>query len=207
MLSALLSGGERPAKSLDIVSPYFVPAERGSAVLTGLAREGIRVRVLTNSYQATDVAVVHSGYAKRRCELARGGVQLFEMKRTVDLGRRKPDGKSGSSAASLHAKTFAADDSRIFVGSFNFDPRSALLNTEMGLVIASPALASRLAHAFSATIPMNAYEVVAPAQGECVQWVERTPAGERRHETEPETAWWKRAWLEFLTWLPLDWML
>jgi putative cardiolipin synthase len=207
MLSALLSGGGRPAKTLDIISPYFVPAAKGSEVLGHLARDGIRVRVLTNSYRATDVAVVHSGYAKRRCELARAGVQLFEMKRTGSFDRGKGADKPAASAASLHAKTFAADDARIFVGSFNFDPRSALLNTEMGLVISSPALAARLAQAFDRVIPMNAYEVMARPDGDCIRWLERSAAGEAFHDTEPETGWWKRAWLEFLTWLPLDWML
>jgi len=207
MLAKLLSAGERPRESLDIISPYFVPAEKGSAVLENLAREGVRVRVLTNSYSATDVAVVHSGYAKRRCDLARAGVRLYEMKRTVEDGPRKAGEKKGSSNASLHAKTFAADEARIFVGSFNFDPRSALLNTEMGLVIASPVLAKRLAQTFGGLIPRNAYEVVARPHGDCVEWVERTASGEVRHDAEPETSWMKRAWLEFLTWLPLDWML
>ena len=207
MLAKLMSDGERPRTSLDIISPYFVPAEKGSAVLENLAREGVRVRVLTNSFSATDVAVVHSGYAKRRCHLARAGVRLYEMKRSVEEQPRKQGEKKGSSNASLHAKTFAADETRIFVGSFNFDPRSALLNTEMGLVIASPALATRLARAFEGLIPRNAYQVVARPQGDCVEWLERTDSGEVRHEAEPETGWLKRAWLEFLTWLPLDWML
>jgi len=207
MLSGLAAGGERPAATFDLISPYFVPAERGTAFLEGLARSGIRVRVLTNSYSATDVSVVHSGYAKRRCDLARAGVKLFEMKGTIDRGARGEGARTGSSNASLHAKTFASDGARIFVGSFNFDPRSALLNTEMGLVISSPALASRLTRFFDGAIPGIAYEVRARADGDCVDWLERTQAGDVRHETEPETGWWRRAWLEFLMLMPLDWML
>jgi len=207
MLSGLAAGGERPAATFDLISPYFVPAERGTAFLEGLARSGIRVRVLTNSYSATDVSVVHSGYAKRRCDLTRAGVKLFEMKGTIDRGARGEGARTGSSNASLHAKTFASDGARIFVGSFNFDPRSALLNTEMGLVISSPALASRLTRFFDDTIPGIAYEVRARADGDCVDWLERTQAGDVRHETEPETGWWRRAWLEFLMLMPLDWML
>ena len=103
--------------------------------------------------EATDVSVVHSGYAKRRCALVRAGIQLFELKRTaaVPTGKRRKrdeDQTTGSSAASLHAKTFAADGEKMFVGSFNFDPRSALLNTEMGLVIESPLFAQRLERTF-----------------------------------------------------------
>jgi putative cardiolipin synthase len=206
MLSAILGAGARPSASLDIISPYFVPARKGTEFLEELARAGVRVRVLTNSLSATDVAVVHSGYVKWRCSLARAGVELYELKSQIAAEPRAKD-KPDSSAASLHAKTFAADRSRIFVGSFNFDPRSALLNTEMGLVISSPVLARRLSDVFDEAIPRNAYEVRARAGEPCVEWIERTAAGEVRHETEPLAGWAMRAWLAFLAALPLDWML
>ena len=211
LLPQLARGDGRPRRSFDLISPYFVPGERGTAFLAGLARDGVRVRVLTNSLAATDVSLVHSGYAKRRCELARAGVRLYELKAhpASPEAARKDDDKhgSGSSAASLHAKTFAADEARIFVGSFNFDPRSALLNTEMGLVIESPVLAGRLARVFDERIPAVAYEVRSRDGEACVAWVESTAAGEVVHETEPDTSWLRRAWLSVLMALPLDWML
>jgi putative cardiolipin synthase len=209
LLTELFGGATRSTRSLDMISPYFVPGEKGTQMLEALARSGVRVRVLTNSLSATDVAVVHAGYAKRRCRLARAGVILFELKATVAPKTRTKDddGPSGSSRASLHAKTYASDGARIFVGSFNFDPRSALLNTEMGLVIASPALASKLSSSFDEGFSGNAYEVRARADGECIEWIERTPAGEIRHATEPQTGWARRAWLGFLELLPIDWML
>ena len=211
LLPQLAKGDGRPRRSFDLISPYFVPGERGTAFLAGLARDGVRVRVLTNSLAATDVSVVHSGYAKRRCELARAGVRLYELRARPagpDAARKDDDGHgSGSSAASLHAKTFAADEARIFVGSFNFDPRSALLNTEMGLVIESPVLAGRLARVFDEGIPAMAYEVRSRNGEACVTWVERTAGGEVVHETEPDASWLRRAWLSVLMVLPLDWML
>jgi len=135
------------------------------------------------------------------------GVQLYELKpsRYEDGagGKRRTGGSSG---ASLHAKTFAVDYSRIFVGSFNFDPRSALLNTEMGLLIESPALAGRLAQAFGAPFPLQAYEV--RAQGESgLEWIESTGSGKIRHDTEPETGLLRRLWIQFLSILPIDWLL
>jgi len=202
-----------PARvSFDIITPYFVPGEKGTAALEKLARSGVRIRVLTNSLAGTDVAVVHSGYAKRRCELARAGVRLYELKPALadgePGGKSRPGVGSGSSAARLHAKTFAMDGERAFVGSFNFDPRSALLNTEMGLVIESPELARRVSATFDDYIPANSYEVRARADGDpCVEWIERTATGEVRHETEPGAGWGRRAWLGFLMLLPLDWML
>ena len=116
--------------------------------------------------------------------------------------------KAGTSSdSSLHAKTFALDGGRIFVGSFNFDLRSALLNTEMGLVMASPLLAGQLVAAFDDKVPLLAYEVVLAADGHSLEWIERTPAGEVRHTTEPETTFWRRLGVEMMSVLPIDWML
>jgi putative cardiolipin synthase len=85
----------------------------------------VRVAVLTNALEATDVAVVHAGYAKRRKALLAAGITLFELKRGSSRSSTRVGltGRSGSSASSLHAKTFAVDRTRVFVGSFNLDPR------------------------------------------------------------------------------------
>jgi putative cardiolipin synthase len=107
----------------------------------------------------------------------------------------------------LHAKTFAVDRDRVFVGSFNFDQRSARLNTEMGLVIASPALAQRLAAAFDTNVPRVAYEVRLTPDGENLEWIERTAAGETRYDTEPGTDWWLRTRVDMLSILPIEWLL
>src|SRR4029079_19713632 len=120
MLPLLEAAIGKPARELDLVWPYFVPTKEGAAALVALARRGVKVRVLTNSLAATDVAPVHAGYAKYRAELLRGGVRLYELKTAL---ASEHEGIGGSDA-SLHAKTFAVDRSRIFVGSFNFDPRS-----------------------------------------------------------------------------------
>ena len=194
----------RPKRSFDLISPYFVPGERGAEAIEALAQGGVQVRVLTNSFGATDVAVVHSGYAKRRCGLARAGVRLYELKPTVQERRRAA---TDSSAASLHAKTFSIDGEQVFVGSFNFDLRSALLNTEMGLVLKSEVLARHLARAFDEVIIPNSYEVRARPDGDCVEWIEPTPSGAVTHGDEPGTNALKRAWLAFLALLPIDWML
>jgi putative cardiolipin synthase len=207
LLSALLPALGRPEQSFDLVSPYFVPGEGGTAALVGLARRGVKVRILTNSLEATDVSPVHAGYAKRRRELLLAGVQLYELKRAAI--EDDPEAKrklGGSSSASLHAKTFAIDRNRVFVGSFNFDQRSALLNTELGLVIDSPPLAQRLAAEFDTAVPRVAYEVrLAPDGG--LEWIDRTPAGEIRFDTEPGAGALKRGWIQFLSVLPIEWLL
>jgi putative cardiolipin synthase len=163
-----------PGAEVALASAYFVPGATGTDALAALAQRS--VRVLTNSLEATDVAVVHAGYAKQRKPLLEAGVTLYEFRRLSPgtrpnksaglVGGFGSSGSSGSSASGLHAKTLSVDRARVFTGSFNFDPRSAKLNTEMGFVIDSPALAQRIADAFDSTIPANAYEVRLSDTGE-----------------------------------------
>ena len=193
----------KPLRELDLVSPYFVPTKDGAAALTALAESGVRVRVLTNSLAATDVSPVHAGYAKYREELLRAGVRLFELKPNVEDVKTKDKGRgAGNSDASLHAKTFGVDRSRIFVGSFNFDPRSARLNTEMGIVVESQTLASRLSEALDRDMANVAYEVRLSSDGS-LAWVER----DVRHTSEPGAGVLKRLWIGFLSILPIEWLL
>jgi putative cardiolipin synthase len=99
------------------------------------------------------------------------------------------------------------DGRSIFVGSFNMDPRSSLLNTEMGLVIDSPTLATRLGEAFDRNVPLLAYEVrLAPGSDE-LQWVERTPTGQLLHDSEPGSGAWARFKVKLLSLLPIEWLL
>ena len=93
------------------------------------------------------------------------------------------------------------------MGSFNFDPRSALLNTEMGLVIDSPTLAQGLARAFDTVVPRAAYAVRLAPDGRGLTWIEQTPSGEKRYDTEPDTSWSLRSRVEFLSILPIEWLL
>ena len=140
-----------------------MPGKGGTAAVSRAAgRLGRQVRVLTNSLSATDVGAVHAGYAKRRPDLLRAGVHLYELEKVPgdETAPMAGAGHVGESSASLHAKTFAVDGRRLFVGSFNFDERSALLNTEMGLLIDSPVLAANLvSQAFDEEVPRRAYEV------------------------------------------------
>jgi putative cardiolipin synthase len=198
----------RPQASFDLVSPYFVPGDQGTAALAALAGGGTRVRVVTNSLASSESAVVFSGYSKRRHELLRAGVRLFELKPVVSREAREGKAALGtSSSTALHAKTFAVDGERAFVGSFNFDLRSARLNTEMGLVLESPLLATRLARVFDDVVPLAAYEVRLRAGGEGLEWIERTATGEVRHETEPGIGLLRRLGTGLLETLAIDWML
>ena len=87
-----------PMRELRLVSPYFVPGSAGVEALAVIARQGVKVAVLTNALEATDVAVVHAGYAKRRKSLLAAGITLFELKRGSSGSRKRVDwtGRSGS---------------------------------------------------------------------------------------------------------------
>lgn len=208
MLPQLLALMGKASRSFDLVSPYLVPGKQGTESIAALARSGVRVRILTNSLAATDVGAVHAGYAKRRAALLAAGVKLYEIKPSAlaDV-RTDKAGRRGSSSSSLHAKTFAVDDARVFVGSFNFDPRSALLNTELGLVIESTVLARGLGRMFDEAVPLGAYEVRLAADGQALEWLERTPQGEVRHATEPGTTTMRRLGVELMSVLPIEWLL
>src|SRR5690606_7132230 len=69
-----------PQIELELVSPYFVPTAAGVDAFTAMANDGVQIRILVNSLEATDVDVVHSGYTKRRKPLLAAGIRLFEMR-------------------------------------------------------------------------------------------------------------------------------
>jgi cardiolipin synthase C len=202
MLPRLTAALGEPARELDLISPYFVPTKQGTAALTTLAARGVKVRVLTNSLSATDVTPVHAGYAKYREALLRGGVLLYELKPSEQRDEREKRDVGGSSDASLHAKTFAVDRSRIYVGSFNLDPRSSRLNTEMGVVVESSRLATRLSAGLDELLPKVAYEVRLSADGG-LEWRE----GDVVHRSEPGAGVLQRLWIGFLSILPIEWLL
>ena len=94
----------------------------------------------------------------------------------------------------------------MFIGSLNFDPRSAELNTEMGFVIESPALAQKVDAAFAGRIPANAYEARLTEGGK-PYWLERRGEDLVRHDVEPGTSFWQRTGVAFISVLPVDWLL
>ena len=203
------------AAQFDLVSAYFVPTGRGADVLVQLAQRGVKIRILTNSLSTNDVAAVHAGYAKRRKSLLQAGIKLRELRlpaaaprkhHRIGLGSRSAGGSGKASISSLHAKTFTVDRSRIFIGSFNFDPRSSRLNTELGFVIDSPELAQTIESGISEAVPDVAYEVHLSDAG-TLYWIEHDEGEVVRHDTEPRTSFRLRAGIWLLSLLPIDWML
>jgi cardiolipin synthase C len=201
-LNGAIAGAQREVL---IISPYFVPGKAGATSLIEDAGRGLHVAVLTNSLAATDVAAVHTGYARVRRELLRGGVELYEMKRRAgsEHGRRQIS-VTGSSRASLHSKALLIDDRWVYVGSMNLDPRSAILNTEMGVLVDSPALARQLRKQWDLiTSPDLSYRVDLEEDGELV-WYDQVGGRLRRSQHEPDASWGRRASVTLLRLLPIE---
>ena len=196
-----------PRQSVDLVSPYFVPTQVGVDGFSAMAKRGVQVRILTNALESTDVAAVHAGYAKWRVPLLQAGIQLYEMRAQGNsAGMANYLGPFGSSGSSLHAKTFTIDGERVFIGSFNFDPRSARLNTELGFVIESPRLAKKVQEIFATSVPQGAYQVRLDAH-EKLYWQSFEHGVEQRYDVDPGTTWLQRFTVKMLSILPIDWLL
>ncbi len=205
VLNGLVEIIEAAQHEILIISPYFVPGQAGAESLVRDAQRGLRVAVLTNSLAATDVAAVHTGYARVRRELLKGGVELFEMKRkAASEPGRKQLSVTGSSGASLHTKAMLVDRRWVYVGSMNLDPRSAYLNTEMGILADSPELANHLLQQFElSTSPELSYRVELEPDGELV-WYDRGGGKDRRWQHEPDASFLRRSGVTLLRLLPID---
>jgi cardiolipin synthase C len=187
-----------------LISPYFVPGAGGTAALRSLVQRDVRVAVLTNSLSATDVAAVHSGYARYRRSLLEGGVQLHELKAAVLPSEQDKRLRLGSSRASLHTKSAIIDRRRIFVGSFNLDPRSAELNCEMGVWLEEPALAAQMLEMFAAaTAPVHSYHLTLDPDGRTC-WSEETGGQTLQYRKDPHAGPWRRLLTWVLQLLPLE---
>ncbi|QNP40506.1 phospholipase D family protein [Lysobacter solisilvae (ex Woo and Kim 2020)] len=197
-LTAKLRGAQRKAL---LISPYFVPGEFGTDGLGALATRGVHVGVITNSLAANDVPAVHSGYARYREPLLAAGVRLYEIRAQ---GRPETAGIFGSSGASLHTKAFVVDDARGFVGSFNLDPRSADLNTEMGVLFDDPVIASELRDEYlRLASPALSYWVYRRPDG-ALRWLDRAAQPPLLLDHEPDTSRMQRATATVAGWLPIE---
>ena len=156
--------------------------------------------LITNSLASTDGVAVHSKYQRYRKPLLQAGVELYELKPTAGALHERRPGSAG-----LHAKTFAFDRRIGFIGSYNLDPRSSKLNTEMGVLFDCPALTRRLPETTERDLARNAYRVELAGNG--LAWVTREGDKQVRYNSEPETGLWKRIKATVLSWLPIEGLL
>ena len=205
---------EKPMESIDIISAYFVPERKGKKHLANLAQSDIQVRVLTNSFKANDVPLVHAFYGKYREDLLESGVQLYEFLATPaaealnenneEISKKAKVSIKGLSRSSLHAKLMAIDEKQVFIGSFNFDPRSANLNTEIGVLLNSPPLAKAVHYTMDQNLSKYAYKLVLDANKNINWQIKQADGSTKTYTTEPKMNWFKRAGLKVVSWLPIE---
>jgi len=197
ILAAILGARSK----VEIISPYFIPGPGGVEALGRLAGDGVDVAVSTNSLAATDVMAVHGAYARYRKPLIEAGIRLYELR--PEIMSRDRRSLFGSSGASLHTKAFTVDGLAGFVGSFNFDPRSLSLNTEMGVLFEDEALTAEVSEVFARQIsPQESYRVFLAADGG-LAW-EDGGAGGRIWRTEPLASIWRKLAAAIIGWLPIE---
>jgi putative cardiolipin synthase len=197
LIDAILPVIGAALRSLEITSPYFIPLDSGARLLLRLAGNGVAISVLTNSLAATDVAAVHGAYMRYREPLIAGGIRLFELR---VRHAQKDMSLFGSRGASLHTKAFVVDGLTGFVGSFNFDPRSASLNTEMGILFEHAGLAREMQAVFAEeTASKRSYRVV--LEDGRIGWKEEAGALLRR---EPDASLRRRAVATAISLLPVE---
>ncbi len=192
-------------KHLYFESAYFVPRDSGIAELKKLNERGVKVRILTNSLASNDVVPSHAGYAGYRKQLIKSGVELYELR--PDAGGDNVTNKkllTTTNRSGLHTKTMVFDDNAVFVGSFNLDPRSAVINTEGGLYIESPELAREvMVYMKDGVKTKNSYRVILDTKGE-LAWVTTIEGKRIIYYSDPEVGVWKQFKSDFIEILPIE---
>jgi putative cardiolipin synthase len=170
-----------------VASPYFVPGERGLALMREAVGHGVRISVMTNSLAATDEPLAYWGYARYRKDMLKMGVRLGELSPT-HVHRAGLFGGS-SSLGRLHAKVALVDRRWLMIGSMNMDGRSSRTNTEIGLVIDSAELAEQVARLLGEHWNTSNYRLRVDASGERIEWIATEDELEVVHTDEPDTDW------------------
>jgi putative cardiolipin synthase len=178
--------------------------KHGGAYLKGqLTAKGIKVRAMTNSGASSDVIPAHAGYANTRKKLLKAGAELYELRPDTNMERRWSV-LSLKSRAAMHNKFIVFDRRSVFIGSFNLDPRSSTLNTEIGLMIDSPEIAGQAAKIMDdGTSPGSAYRVTLDKDDRLV-WTAENNGEKVQYDTDPGTNIWERLLFDFVGMLPIE---
>jgi len=168
-----------------ISSPYFIPGPMGVREFGDLRTRNIKVVILTNSLAANDEPLVHTGYARYRVELLRDGVDLYELSPTL-IQHNDRLMLPGKSLGRLHAKTAVIDQSTVYIGSMNLDPRSESLNTELGMLAECPELAREVIRVINISKLQSSYRLRFGPNGQSLEWLATGNQGEVVLYEEPE---------------------
>lgn len=176
-------------RELLVINAYIIPADRGIAMLRKLKSRGVDMKILTNSLASQDVAAVNSHYKQWRRPILEAGAELYEMRHDAEIQPLVSDTPpTRAKFMCLHAKAMVVDRERVYIGSMNFDPRSAAINTEMGVFVESRGLAEALAQLIERDMqPANSWRVELDGDGG-LRWVDDKEVV----TTQPARSWWQR---------------
>ncbi len=153
---------ENAQEQIVIQSPYLVMSRQAKALFKSALKRGVKVRINTNSLASTDNVEAFSGYRNQRDQLIKMGIEIYEYKPDPQIKQKllqhvlPKDAKPPVFA--IHAKSMVIDNKTVFIGTFNFDPRSQNLNTEVGVIVQSEALANNVQSAIEADMqPENSW--------------------------------------------------
>ncbi|MCP4409176.1 MAG: phospholipase D family protein [Gammaproteobacteria bacterium] len=173
-----------------VVTPYLIPGKQGIEFWNSVTARNIRVTMLTNSLASNNHIPVHAAYARYRHRLIQVGVDLHEMR--VDATEvPKGDDEEAFESVTLHTKAIMIDRKYLFVGSLNLDPRSIDINTEMGVLVDSADMSSRIVEPFMKRLPNKSYRVVEDVNGS-LRWHGLIEGKEVIEDNEPQTGRWRR---------------
>ena len=186
-----------------IESPYFVLGDRTIEGIRQLTARGVKVRVLTNSAASHDVIAALAGYVNTRKQLLQAGLELYELRPDTDM-ERDWSLLADKSRAALHAKSVVFDRKSVFIGSFNLDPRSTALNTEIGVMIDSPEIAGQVGELMDEGVsPGSAFHVTLDKNDNLV-WTAEVNGAKVEYDKDPETSFWYRFLIGIIGMLPIE---
>jgi putative cardiolipin synthase len=176
------------SKEVLIVNAYLIPDDEMLEEAGKMVQRGVNLRIITNSLASQDVPAVNSHYGPYRKRLLEAGIDLYELRHDAAVKSEVDAAPVVSGFVGLHTKASAVDRSRAFIGSFNLDPRSRNINTEMGILIDSPELAEELAQKIENLMqPENSWRVQLNENGKVI-WV----SGDIILTRQPAQSGWQR---------------
>ena len=201
MLREIHSMLEAAQREILIINAYIIPTDRGIPILRELKSRGAQVKILTNSLASHDVPAVNSHYKKWRKPILEAGAELYEVRHDAAIQTLVSDTSPiHAKFMGLHAKAMVADGERVYIGSMNYDPRSVMFNTEMGVFIQSRGLAEALAKLIERDMqPANSWRVELEDDGN-LRWIN----GKETVSRQPARNWWQRVEDFFLMVVPKE---
>lgn len=182
-----------------IENGYFIPGDEGLARLEAQVSRGVEIKVLTNSLASNDTGLSHAGYQRYRKRLLKAGVSLYELRADAAFSDEFELADGSDTQVGLHSKAATLDREVAFVGSYNLDPRSAFINTEIGVMVHDRGFAERLAMEILTGMARQNSWLLRLARDESLRW---------QHDTEisrePKTGLRKRLLAGLLSVLPVE---